>query len=171
MNFPNMTDVATLLNDCRFLCLGLCAPLVKVEDSQPLTSVSCTALKWSMVHVVVLGDQLMHQIAMGEPDTHNCVSGMYRFFSVPALILQWLSTSAEYEMMPCISARLMGLDSPSAICLSNSLNLQMEQTCILSLYLSVPLYQCKIFYQPLLCTTSETWNTYRLFCISVGLRV
>lgn len=60
INFPNITDVATLLNDCRFLCLGLCAPLVKVEDSQPLTSVSCTALKWSMV--VVLGNQSMHQL-------------------------------------------------------------------------------------------------------------
>jgi hypothetical protein len=47
MYLPIMTDVATLLNDCLFLGLGLGAVLVKVEASQPLTSVSCTPLRSS----------------------------------------------------------------------------------------------------------------------------
>ena len=44
-----MTEVATLLNDFLGFCLGFGATLVKVDDSQPLTSVSWTESSSSSV--------------------------------------------------------------------------------------------------------------------------
>lgn len=52
-NLPTMTDVATLLNDFLCFCLGFGATLVKVDDSQPLTSVSWTSSSSSIVDLHV----------------------------------------------------------------------------------------------------------------------